>query len=282
MASLRFFYPDVPIRLLIGGRIRSRLIDELHRFWNVEVAAVTPGNYGWGFVKLEPLFRESGERFLVLDSDTVLVGPVLHIFDACSCPFLVDEETLTEADTKRLYYDWKRLQQIEPQALPPNFVFNSGQWFGTSGCLQRDDFARWINWGMPRTLRHPDVFMCGDQGILNYVLNEKVRRGESAVTRRVFMRWPGHSLDDLELAQIRLGAQSPYPQIVHWAGFKAPRLESLPRADLLIFFEKYYYRVQGAQGEHLRVRRAGRDALKYNVRKLRTKLWQRTQKAMGA
>jgi hypothetical protein len=282
VASVRFVYPNVPIRLLIGGRVGSGFLNELHRSWGVEVAAVTPGNYGWGFVKLEPLFGKAGERFLVLDSDTVLVGPVLQLFDECSVPFLVDDESQTEEDTKRLYYDWEKFRSIDPEGSRPRFVFNSGQWFGTSGFLQRDDFSPWINWEMPRTLRHPEIFMPGDQGVLNYVLNKKARLVESAVVRRKIMRWPGHSLDDLNLAEIARGKESPFLQIVHWAGFKAPRLESLPRADLLIFFEKCYYSQQGAKGERLRLRRAGRGALQYNVRKLRTKLWQRTQKAIGA
>jgi hypothetical protein len=281
VASVRFFYPDVPIRLLVGGRVGSGLLNELQRFWGVEVAGITPGNYGWGFVKLEPLFRKAGERFLVLDSDTVLVGPVLQLFNECSGPFMVDDENQTEEAIQRLYYDWQRLQSVDPRGSPPSFCFNSGQWFGTSGVLQRDDFAPWINWEMPRTLRHPEIFMCGDQGVLNYVLNKRARQVESVVTRRKMMRWPGCCIDDLNLQEIARREESPFRQIVHWAGFKAPRLESLPRADLLVFFEKYYYSHHGAKGERLRIRRAHRDALRYNVSKFRTKLWQRTQKAIG-
>jgi len=64
---------------------------------------VEAGDYGWGVVKLEPLFQgEPGRRFLVLDADTVLLGPVLDRFDAGGAPFLGDDENQPEAEIRRL------------------------------------------------------------------------------------------------------------------------------------------------------------------------------------
>jgi len=173
VASVRYFYPDIPIRLLVSGRLQRGLADELRQYWNVGTAELPRGEYGWGFVKLEALFAPPGEKFLVLDSDTVLTGQVLETWNEFPASFLVDDEEQSEADTKRLYYDWEKVRKIDPSARPPRFVFNSGQWFGTGGVLTRDDFAPWVEWTMPRTLRHPEHFMPGDQGILNYVLNQK-------------------------------------------------------------------------------------------------------------
>jgi hypothetical protein len=186
---------------------------------------------------------------------------------------LVDDEIQTEDETRRLYYDWKGVCSVDPEAAPA-FVFNSGQWFGTSGLIQRKDFEPWINWSMPRTLSAPETFKQGDQGILNYVLNKIARQSEGLVARRKIMRWPGHFMDDLKLADIAHPERSPFPQIVHWAGFKAPRLESLPRADLLLFFEKLYYS-RHAAGEQLRERRARQDAVQYRVRRFTVKVKQR-------
>jgi len=61
VASIRYFYPDIPIRLLVGGRLQPGLSHELTRYWNVEVADHPGGDYGWGFVKLEALFGPPGE-----------------------------------------------------------------------------------------------------------------------------------------------------------------------------------------------------------------------------
>jgi hypothetical protein len=89
VASVRYFYPTIPIKLLIGGRLERGLAKELNRYWNVGLAEVQPGEYGWGFVKLEPLFGKRGERFLMLDSDTAIVGDVLALYATNEADFLV-------------------------------------------------------------------------------------------------------------------------------------------------------------------------------------------------
>ncbi len=212
---------------------------KLARHWAVGVADIAPGDYGWGFVKLEPLFGPAGERFLVVDSDTVFTGPVLDAFATSAADFLVDDEQQSETDTRRLYYDWRKVAAIDPLARPPQFVFNSGQWFGTAGVLMRDDFAPWVDWTMPRRLKHPDCFMPGEPGVLNYVLNQKAALGAPRVERRRIMRWPGHGIDGITPMSI-INRTAP-AVVVHWAGFKAARLRALPGADVLSLFERCYH-----------------------------------------
>jgi hypothetical protein len=239
VASLRYFYPGIAIKLLVGGPLERGLADELRDYWKVGIADLPSGDYGWGFVKLEPLFGPHGERFLILDSDTVIVGPVLDLWSAHDALFLVDEETQTETDIRRLYFDWRLVSQIDAEAQPPKFVFNSGQWFGTAGMLTREDFAPWLEWTMPRRLRHPAIFMPGDQGVVNYVLNQKAALAGLHVQRRKIMRWPGHGMDGLSATSVA-DRMAP-PLVVHWAGMKKPRLGSMTGAELLKFFEKCYY-----------------------------------------
>ncbi len=240
VASIRHFYPEIPVRILTGGRVEPGLLSELRRYWDVEPADFPLGEYGWGFVKLEPLFGRAGERFLVLDSDTVLAGPVLDLWSDSGAQFLVDDEQQSEADTARLYYDWRKMREIDAHATPPQFVFNSGQWFGSAGVLSRSDFSPWLDWDMPRRLRYAHAFMPGDQGVLNYVLNRKVALGALHVQRRNLMRWPGHTMDGLDAGAVAQGRAPPL--IVHWAGMKKPRLREMEGSDLLAFFEAIYYR----------------------------------------
>lgn len=239
VASVRYFYPSVPIRLLAGSRLQRGLTAELRRYWDVETAPVPAGDYGWGFVKLEPLFGPYGEKFLVLDSDTVLTGRVVDLWEQNGAFFLVDDEEQSEAATKRLYYDWANVHRIDSAACRPQFVFNTGQWFGTAGVLTRDDFAPWIEWTMPRRLRHPEHFMPGEQGILNYVLNQKAGLARLTIERRKIMWWPGHSMQGLNVQAVsnRLAP----PRIVHWAGIKKTRQREMLAADLLKYFESFYY-----------------------------------------
>jgi hypothetical protein len=240
VASVRYFYPQVPVRLLVGGCLQRGLADELQKYWNVGTAQLpVTGDYGWGFVKLEVLFGPPGERFLVLDSDTVLIGPVLNMWSDGCAPFLVDDEKQSEDDTKRLYYDWENVRKIDPSAQPPGFVFNSGQWFGTAGVLTRDDFAPWLAWTMPRRTIPPGHFMNGEQGILNYVLNRKAALEGLRVERKEVMRWPGHSMYGLD-AQ-RISKRVAPSLIIHWAGMKKIRLRQMVGSDILLYFEKFYY-----------------------------------------
>jgi hypothetical protein len=240
VASIRQFYPNTPIKLLIGGILEDGLAEELARYWDVDLSGVPPGDWGWGFIKFEPLFGPAGERFLVLDSDTVLTGPILDLWDAEDAQFVVDDEQQSEANTHRLYYDWRKISAIDPAAVPPVFVFNSGQWFGTASRLSREDFALFIDWScMPPRHRNPGLFMPGDQGVLNYVLNQKAASGLLDVARRKIMLWPGHGLEGMTARAISDGTAP--ARIVHWAGIKANWLGAMVGGDILAHFERVYY-----------------------------------------
>jgi hypothetical protein len=240
VASIRYFYPDIPISLLAGGPLQPGLAVELRRYWNVAVKDLPVRDWGWGFVKLEPLFGQRGERFLVVDSDTVCVGDVLKIWADCNADFLVDDEWQSQRDTERLYYDWQKVAHIDVSARSPKFVFNSGQWFGTAGIFSREDFSPWIDWNTePPYLRHADVFMPGDQGVLNYVFNQKYQLEQKNIARSKLMRWPRHGMHGITPGAI---AASEAPRlIVHWAGLKRATIGSMPGADVLLFFERLYY-----------------------------------------
>ena len=240
VASIRSFYPDIPIRLLAGGPLEPGLGDELARYWNVGIADLTGSEWGWGFIKLEPLFGREGETFLVLDSDTVMTGPLLDVWVAEDALFVVDDEQQSDVDAHRLYYNWREIGGVDPTAAPPRFLFNSGQWFGTAGKLSRRDFEAFIDWSeMPPRHRHPRLFMPGDQGILNYVLNQKAMLGEITVAPHKIMVWPNHGLQGISVQAINDGT-API-RVIHWAGIKASRLGSMAGLDILAHFERIYY-----------------------------------------
>ena len=239
VASIRYFYPEIAIRLLDGEGLQGGLAKELHRYWGVELVDLPRGDYGWGMVKLEPLFGPSGQRFLVMDVDTVFTGRVLDVRDKSDAPFFVDNERLSDADFKRLYYDWEKVREIDPRAQPARTAFNVGQWFGTSGLIKREDFDPWVEWTLPRRLRYPEYFMGGDQGVLNYVALQKEAFEGLRIDRHTIMRWPGNSMTDLNVARVSAGTAPAL--IIHWAGMKNTFLRKMVGADLLLFFERFYY-----------------------------------------
>lgn len=239
LASIRYFYPNVPIKILAGDILQPGLAEELQRYWGIGVADLPVGDYGWGFVKLEPLFGPPGQRFMVCDVDTAFTGRVLGPRAASAAPFFVDNEHLPDADFKRLYYNWDVLGEIDPDAQSARKAFNVGQWFGTAGLVQRDEFDPWLEWTLPRRLRRPDVFMGGDQGVMNYVVLKKEALEGLEIDRDLLMRWPANGMDDLTAAKVQSG-EAP-ALVIHWAGMKATLLRNMVGGDLLQFFEDYYY-----------------------------------------
>jgi hypothetical protein len=239
VASIRYFYPDVPIRLLAGDALQRGLAEELRKYWGVELVDLPPGDYGWGFVKLEPLFGPAGERFLVMDADTVFTGRVLDLRAESDAPFLGDDEHLSDSDFKRLYYDWDKLREIDPAVQPARKALNGGQWFGTAGLVTREEFDPWIEWSLPRRQRYPEYFMGGEQGVMSCVILKKEAVQGLRIDRRTLMRWPGNSMDGLDAESV--SSRTAPPLVVHWAGMKTRLLRNAVGADLLAFFEKYYY-----------------------------------------
>jgi hypothetical protein len=99
---------------------------------------------------------------------------------------------------------------------------------------------------MPRRLRHPEHFMPGDQGVLNYVFNQKAALGGLDVERKKIMHWPGHGMNGLDSKSV---ANHTSPTvIIHWAGVKKARQRDTAGGDLLGLFEKLYYQRLPAGG----------------------------------
>lgn len=254
VASIRYFYPDVRIQLLVGGPLQAGLVEELRQYWNVDEAAFPRGDYGWGFIKLEPLFAPAGERFLVLDSDTVITGSVLTHAAGRDEDLIVDDEEQTPERGREIYYEYESAAGARDGPPTPAFLFNTGQWFGRSGRIGREDFASLINWGWPPRLADTRTFKNGDQGALNLVANRRVGDGSLSVGRVPLMRWPGHGLHGLDAKAIAAGTAPPL--VIHWAGMKKTRLRDMAGADILEFFERHYYsRIPG--GERRRLAGAG-------------------------
>lgn len=239
VASIRYFYPDVPIQILAGDILQPGLAEELAKYWNVGVAKLPVGDYGWGFVKLEPLFGPKGQRFMVCDVDTAFTGRVLEERAKSDAPFWVDNEDLPDADFKRLYYDWEQLAASDPDVQSARKAFNVGQWFGEAGHVTREDFDGLLEWTLPRVLKRPDVFMGGDQGVMNYVVLKKEAFAGLEMHREELMRWPGYGMDDLSPAAVAAGTAP--ARVIHWAGMKAILLQNMVGGDLLQFFEDYYF-----------------------------------------
>lgn len=238
VASIRRWYPDVPVSLVVDESQGPVPETRFERAWGVTRLATGRRRHGWGFGKLEPLFLPGRQRCLILDSDTVFLGCVLDALAPFPEDFIVSDYSFRPETMARDFFDPARLAVLDPDFCLPDFVFNTGQFVATTGVLRREDFAPHVAFTEPPRLRQPEVFGCADQGVLNYVLVRRWRQGSLTLRRHRFMKWAG-SLEPGSVRPEQLTDDSPFARVLHWAGPK-PRsglLSHMPHAELLHHFE---------------------------------------------
>jgi len=249
IASIRYWYPDIPVLLikdLASGNFNTH---SLEKKWGLRVLNTPFRLYGWGFGKLEPLFFRDEHHFLVVDSDTVFTGFVLDGVKDIDADFIVDEETQPDEEVGRLYYKTDLVKKILPGFQYPGYTFNSGQWFGTSNRVSREDLKELVEWKPMPQLKHPDCFMPGDQGILNAIVHYKEAAGKISVHRKKIMCWPkdnGAAMIELDAIRAR---QARFNFIIHWAGLKRERLPDHERYDIMKFYLEHYQEGMSALGK---------------------------------
>lgn len=240
VASIRHWHPDVPICLhrdQLAGRFSTK---EIEQHWNVKAIDVGPRFTGWGFTKLELLFRRANERYLFVDADTAFVGPLLDTLRSHREQFIVSPDPIDDPRSHPImsvYFDYKRLKAHDPTYEFPGFVFNAGQFVATSGVFTPEDFWA-VAWEQPPSLKRRDLFFSADQGFFNYLLALKASAGEISCGTAT-LHYNGKSD---ACARLRFDPSSQVNSfLIHWPGEKPPTIDGLARHDVLRFFENAYY-----------------------------------------
>ena len=241
VASIRYWYPDVPIWLLKDRRYGDFSTHEIEKAWNAGVFRSRLPNLGWGFGKLEVLCLPQPSRCLCIDSDIVFAGRVLDLLETYDEDFIVAEENYSPAEVEEQFFSPLELAKLDPEFRYPGTGFNGGQIVAATGKVRREDFEPFLDWQRVEA-RRPDIFKKGDQGLTNYVLLKKAMSGQVTMRRVPFMVLPG---DEAEVGHIRLSDLTPegrHQQLIHWAGLRwGKSIEQMPRSDILVHFEDLYY-----------------------------------------
>ena len=243
VASIRYWYADVPVTL-IKDRTRGDFnTAEMERCWNISSIALANQSCGLGFAKIELLLQPKRERFLVVDADTVMCGPVLRHLQQFTDDFVVSGPPVDnprDASFTSIYFDLDRLLERDPGFRFPGYAFNTGVFVGTSGLLQRGVFDPHLNWSSPIELKTPEIFSCADQGLLNYVLMKLAADGALTLRSANFMIW-GFSDEAKQLELGRVMARRGYDSILHYAGAKPGSIIEFPAAEILLHFDRLYH-----------------------------------------
>jgi hypothetical protein len=239
VASIRFWYPQVPIWLLKDRRYGDFNTYEIENKWNVRVYPGRQKNLGWGFGKLEILTEPPARRLLLLDSDIAFAGRVIDRLERFDEDLIV--ESFEETAFEKEFFSLNGLRELDPQFEFPRYGFNTGQIVVTTGKITKQDFSGLVDW-QTRTVMHPEVFKMGEQGLLNYVALRKAQDGELTIRREPFMLRPGKGscADHIQLKD--LNSEGQHQELIHWAGLRwGKTLNEMPRSEILLHFEKLYY-----------------------------------------
>ena len=241
VASIRFWYPRIPIWLLKDRHYGDFDTREIEKYWNVQVYPDRQKTLGWGFGKLEVMTESPARRLLLLDSDVVLAGRTIDRLERFDEDLIVDKEDFDATAVEVQLFSQDKLRQLDPDFAFPGYGFNTGQIVATTGCLSKQDFDSFLDW-RTRTVKHPEVFKKGEQGLFNYVVLRKVQHGELTIHREPFMVWPGEVARAEHIQLGDLTSEGRQQQVIHWAGLGWGRaLEDMPRPEILLHFEEIYY-----------------------------------------
>ncbi len=218
---------------------------DMERYFGVSIFPTNGRHFGWGFGKLEPLFQTERKRCLILDADTLMIGGMLDELNRYDEDFLVTkEDPPNEEFVEKLYFDLTKLKKLDADFRFPGFTFNTGQLVATTGLLQRADFEPFVAWEDKPRLKQPDIFRCGDQGVLNYVLMKKQAQGSLSL-RRIPMMVVADSEAISELGGVGPSTADRSPVIIHWCGqVRNPTsagLVGMHGRRMLLEYEKWYY-----------------------------------------
>lgn len=242
VASIRYWYPHVPIWLLKDQQYGNFSSTEIEEYWNVQVYPARRKKLGWGAGKLEVMTELPVRRFLFLDSDTAFAGRVLDRLEKFDENLVVENKDYVAInEVEDQFFSVDRIRQLDPAFEFPGFGFNTGQILVTTGLITKEDFEGFLDWPTLK-VKHADVFKKGEQGLLNYIILRKMLRGELTLRRVPLMVWPGE-IDHAKHIQLTdFIPEGRHQQVIHWAGLRWGKTpEEMPRSDILLHFEKIYY-----------------------------------------
>ncbi len=241
VASVRHWYPEIRISLIkdhCGGPFNTKALE---KDFQVQIADTPPLMRNFG--RLEIMFKKRKERFLYLDADIIMAGPVIEKLNQQPEEFVVhkqSKESYTTEEIESLYYSEQLIrEQLDPTFIPPREVFNSGQFVATSGILTREDFESLVDWNAtPPRNKNPSILALNDQGPLNYAFPKFSQCRKITLGHCEFQRnGADPSLaDDFPPSEYDKG----HAFIVHWPGTKSLALKNFPNASLLRHYEQIF------------------------------------------
>ncbi len=248
IASIRYWNKEVPVYLLKDFSKGDFDTCELEKIFNTAVVKTTYKKLG-GYMKLQPYLEHLDEQIFLQDADMVWLGDMMQVFKNISSDIAVQiyNPKDMDAELNRWYFNTEKLKKYYPDYKYPGFVFNCGSIFINNNLFSKSDFNDIIIWKEFATPKHDKVFLCEDQGIVNYVVSKKYNKKVLTIANINFqIRSESEEANLYSLEKIKI--KDPKNVMVHWLGSKNGLNSFCAAKHLLRFYEKQYYK-QIAGGE---------------------------------
>ena len=228
LSSIRYFAPDAPICLIVDGNFSTRSFEKYYgvqviRRSDVKEAGLRKLSFGFGLTKMVGFWEAPFDLVFHIDADAVLWGDIRLNIPGGKWDVVYNEshEVITDYIQRTQYFDPKRIfEHIEPFPWEGNPYFQAGVICIRKGVLDLDEYLRMLE----RQEKHPDVFINGDQGILNILVFRALMSGRlNATSAHLQSVIPVLENNDLE-KRFRIEKGAPVitgtPTVLHWAGPK--------------------------------------------------------------
>jgi hypothetical protein len=241
VASIRYWNKHIPVYLIKDFSKGVFNTARLEEAFHVKIANLKFRSAD-AYCKLYPFFELNGERILLHDSDIVWAGNICAELEKYDEDVIVDGYAPAdpELEMNQWYFNTEGLKRHYRNYAYPGFVFNTGQMVLNTSKFHARDFQNLIKWQENTAPDIPGVFLCEDQGILNYVIPKKMQQGEITLRKLHFFIW-GWSREAAAITVQAIRNKQPQPYLIHWFGKKNGFFSFLPHSDVLRFYERCYY-----------------------------------------
>lgn len=200
-------------------------------------------SFGYGLTKMLSFWYSPFNHFLYLDADIIIYGNVMMNVMTTDYDIVISriEDYHDEEWVSNFFYDKALLKKHFPeyrQDTYDNNLFCTGVFWSKKNIID----VTWYEEMLMFINEHPDVFKCGDQGLLNYMIftlhaNNKIRIG------RVFEQILCNEHNTRQLINkyplIRYKAEPNKAYLLHYAG-KKPMVYNLDMAPYMRYFRMLY------------------------------------------
>lgn len=241
IASIRYWNKSIPIDLLKDLSAGNFNTTELEQTFTVGLAQLPFKKMG-AYSKLYPFISSKKERVFIVDSDIVFLGDIIPHLQQFSEDILIQTYSPKELEEEmsKWFFKFEKSNHLFEKYKYPGFLFNSGQMVINTGIFPSPEVMKLVIWDENTTVKDVATFKCQDQGVINFIFADLVKRKSITHAHVDLFEW-GWTYDQNRFSIEHVKKGKGTPLLLHWYGEKKGLLSSIPQNELLYFFEQVYF-----------------------------------------